>query len=240
MPLIDALVGLVYKTFFLVGESSYRKTPSILKVFFTIISLLVLINNPYMGSLTILFLVSILGVIGYSNKWVYASLTLSSIPGVWYALTAYVLGLIGFTQQITLTHTLWIYIRTTTISYLILFIASMISPTKIFNILLHIKRDAATTPLLLWRITPYGLTTIMESLAIGKLKKEKTRSRIAPAMASLIEYGELVKEINYYRLMNPPKHPIPIENSLKHTIILLSGLIAEIILLSSMIMSTYH
>ncbi len=227
MPLIGALVGLVYKTFFLMGESSYRKTPTLLKLFFTITSLTVLFYNPYIGSIIILVLVSVLGVLGYTSKWVYASLTLSSIPGIWYALTAYILGLAGLTQSITLMQALWIYIRTTTISYLILFIASMISPTKTANMLLHIKREVATTPILLWRITPYGLTTIMESLAIGKLKKEKTKTRIAPAIASLIEYGELVKEINYYRLMNEPRYPIPIENSVKHTIILLCGTIVE-------------
>ncbi len=227
MPLIGPLVGLVYKTFFLMGESSYRKTPTFLKLFFTITSLTVLFYNPYMGSIVILVLVSALGVLGYTGKWVYASLTLSSIPGLWYALTAYILGLAGLTQSITLMQALWIYIRTTTISYLILFITSMISPTKTANILLRVKKGAATTPILLWRITPYGLTTIMESLAIGKLKKEKTKTRIAPAMASLIEYGELVKEINYYRLISEPKYPIPIENSVKHTIILLCGTIIE-------------
>ncbi|MCD6195778.1 MAG: hypothetical protein J7J82_03220 [Staphylothermus sp.] len=227
MSLIGVLVGLVYKTFFLMGETSYRKTPTLLKLLFTITSLTVLIYNPYTGSIIILVLVSVLGFLGYTGKWVYASLTLSSIPGIWYALTAFILGLAGLTQSITLIQALWIYIRTTTISYLILFIASMISPTKIANMLLHVKREAATTPILLWRITPYGLTTIMESLAIGRLKKEKTKTRIAPAMASLIEYGELVKEINYYRLMSELKYPIPIKNSVKHTIILLCGIIAE-------------
>ncbi len=227
MSLIGVLVGLVYKTFFLMGETSYRKTPTLLKLLFTITSLIVLIYNPYTGSIIVLALVSVLGFLGYTGKWVYASLILSSIPGIWYALTAYMLGLVGLTQSITLIQALWIYIRTTTISYLILFIASMISPTKTANLLLRVKREAATTPILLWRITPYGLTTIMESLAIGKLKKEKTKTRIAPAMASLIEYGELVKEINYYRLLSGPKYPIPIEDSVKHSIILLSGIIIE-------------
>ena len=112
---------------------------------------------------------------------------------------------------------------------MILFIASIISPTKTANILLRIKREASTIPLLLWRITPYGLTTTMDSLAIGRLKKEKTKARIAPAIASLMEYGDLVKEINYYRLMSTPKYPIPIENSLKYTIILLCGIIIEVV-----------
>ncbi|MCD6300835.1 MAG: hypothetical protein J7L82_02050 [Staphylothermus sp.] len=236
MSLIGALVNLVYKTFFLVGESSYRRTPTPLKIVFTIISLGILFYNPYMGSLVILVLISILGGFGYSDKWVYAALTLSSIPGIWYALTAYILGLAGLTESITLIQAFWIYIRTTAISYLILFIASIISPTKTANILLRIKREASTIPLLLWRITPYGLITTMDSLAIGRLKKERTKTRIAPAIASLIEYGELVKEINYYRLTCVPKYPIPIENSLKYTIILLCGIIIEVAIIAYMLL----
>ena len=72
MSLIGVLVGLVYKTFFLMGETSYRKTPTLLKLLFTITSLIVLIYNPYTGSIIILVLVSVLGFLGYTGKWVYA------------------------------------------------------------------------------------------------------------------------------------------------------------------------
>ncbi len=235
MRIIGVLIDLVYKSLFLRGESGYRSVYSLVKMFFIIVSLYYFLVSGMNGSVILIIIVSILGLLDYGREWVISAYTLSSIPGIWYALTAYILGLFNPSLMPSIYGLLSIYLRTTCFSYILLFILAIISPTRLTNIIYRLGfRENASAPLLLWRMMPYGLKAMQESLAIGELKGEPVSRRLAPAIASLIEYSRYVDEANYYRLRSPMRRSIPLLIDKKYSVILL---IASLIILLLIIIS---
>ncbi len=227
MRIIGALVGLIYRSLFMSGEAGLRTVPSVLKIVIVILSALIYIpfyNEPYI----LVLILSIIGLLGFNRWWVGASLALSSIPGIWYGLTAYLFGFFGFASQISPIDALMIYFRTTYISFLVLFAGSIISPVQLSNFLIRIGlRDKAIMPVILWRTMPAGLHDMMEALAIGTLKGEKAWKRLGPATASMIEYSQFVWENNYYRLESPLKTPLPYHSEKKYIAIVLAAILIE-------------
>ncbi len=177
----------------------------------------------------ILFLIAqvLVGLLLIGNEWASASIILSSIPAGWYALTAYIVSLLGIPPYISLIDALMIYTRALSYSITILFIAYMVSPVKLANILIELgKPGSSIMPLLTWRLMPLGLKYMRESMMIGALKGEPASKRLAPALAALLEAGSKTLYANYHRLGSPPIHPLPARNNKKYTlIILLTGIL---------------
>ncbi len=159
----------------------------------------------------------------YGSTWVYSATLLSSVPGVWYGLTAYIISLLGIPPVITVFDAFMIYLRTTTISLAILFIASMISPVELTNLLYKIGAGEKALALqLLWRLTPLGLRYMSDSLIVGNLKGESIKYRIAPAIASLLETGWRIEEACYYRLKTSMTYKLYRRYSIKYTVLLVA------------------
>jgi hypothetical protein len=235
MRIIGLLIDLVYKSLFLRGEGGYRSVCLPLKILFVVVSIYYFLVSGMYGSIILIIIVSILGLLDYGYKWIISAYTLSSIPGVWYALTAYILGLLNPSLMPNIWGLLSIYFRTTCFSYLLLFILAITSPTRLANIIYRLGfGKTASAPLLLWRMMPYGLKAMQESLAIGELKGEPVSKRLAPAIASLIEYSKYVGEANYYRLRSPMRISIPLFTDKKYSVILLiTSLIISLLIITS-------
>lgn len=222
MRIIGLLVDLVYKSLFLKGEESYRATSSSLKTLLIALMLLYFIIDPLKSPVVLICMICILGIIGYSFAWFLSAYILSSMPGMWYALTALLFSYIGLSEPIMLADAIIIYLRTACFSLILLFFGSMISPARLTNILFKLSlRRNAVAPILLWRVMPYGLKSMQESLAIGELKKESVSKRLGPAIASLLEYSSMVRESNYYRLNIEMIYPIPAKDSWKYNLLII-------------------
>ncbi len=170
-----------------------------------------------------------MGLLDKGFKWVVSSSFLSLIPAIWYGLTAYLFAVTGLSRPVTLYNILWIFLRTFTLSYMILSYASMFSPSKTYNLLLKLGLGKySVVPLAVWRLVPYGLTNMVESLAIGELKKESVRKRLAPALASIIEAGDLVKISSYYKLYVEPRYSLPIGIDNKYNLVLVTFIVLTI------------
>lgn len=222
MRIIGLLVGLVFRSFFQTGEIGFRKAHMIAKTVFLIATLGVFVSCGKYTTLAILLVVVLLGIIGYGAWWLVSSYVLSSIPGLWYAGTALILSYLNLSPIVTPLDAIWIYVRATTLSLIIIFMGASISPIQLSNILYHINKHAPIMIYLTWRIMPYGLKEVIESLIIGDLKGEKAPARLAPAIASLLETGIKIKEANPFRLNIAPKQKIPYTCSVKYTLLLMA------------------
>ncbi len=230
MRIIGLLVGLVFRSFFQTGEIGFRKAHIIAKIVFLVTALSIFIFCGKYTTLAILLVIVLLGAIGYGVWWSISSYTLSSIPGLWYAGTALILSYLNLSPIVTPLDAIWIYVRATTLSLVIIFVGAAISPVQLSNMLHHFSKQAPIMIYLTWRIMPYGLKEMTESLIIGDLKGEKASTRLAPAIASLLETGIRIKEANPFRLETTPKQKIPYTCSVKYTFLLL---VASIIILSA-------
>lgn len=228
MPIISFLVNHIYKSLFLRGEEGFRKAHAIVKTLFILTTIyLYVVKHDYLSTFYLLTLVVLLSLVDKGVKWIYSVTILSLIPALWYALTSYLFILLGLTTQHV--DTPLVFLRTFTLSYMIIFYASIISPTTIYNILLRIGlRRQAVAPLLTWRIIPYGLVNMVEALSITKLKKEKIGRRIAPAIASIIEIGNNIRESSYPKIYGEPTYAIPRKTSREYNIILGTTIIVTI------------
>ncbi len=175
-------------------------------------------DRGVIGLFTLLILI---GLLFYDRVWIYSTYILSSIPGFWYAVTAYLYLLIAG-LPINLYSIVMIYLRTTTYSLLVLFIGSIISPVELSNLIHKLKGgEKALSPTLLWRLTPLGLKYMYDSLSIGWLKGEPVKNRLAPAIAALLETGDRIEKSCYHRLKTPLNMPIYRDIDAKYTLILL-------------------
>ncbi len=222
MHVIGFLIQHVYRSLFLTGETGFRNTYSLVKIVFIATTLYCFLPLNLLTTFYLLILFSILGLIDKGVKWIISTYTLSSIPSIWYGLSTLLLSIIGYIPYTPPLNIGFIILRTFTFSTMILFYASIISPTRIYNILYKLGLEKqAVIPLLTWRLIPYGLTNMVESLAIGKLKNEGIRERLPPAIASMIELGEMVRESAYYKIYVKPRHCLPVENTIVSNIVLL-------------------
>jgi len=229
--LIGVLINHIYRSMFLTGDQGLKNTDSILKIIFVFSTIYSFILFKEYLTIYLLTLFIILGLIDKGVKWFYSVSILSLIPSTWYSLVAYIFSITGISEYVSLIRILWIFIRTYTFTYMIIFYVSIINPLNIYNLLLKIKLSRySIIPVMTWRIIPYSLNNMIDSLAIGQLKKEKTTQRLAPAIASMIETGELVKESSYYKIYTKPQIEIPIKKSIKHNLILIITTITTITL----------
>lgn len=218
MQVIGALVDLVYKSIFQAGEEGLRRAHPASKLLYLALSAALLALKPgWEPGLLVLASSLTLGLYGFGMWWVVSSYTLSSIPGLWYSLTALLLSRIGYIGWVSPLEALTIYIRATSISLLLLLMLSSLSPTRLANALSRVSGRASLALYLTWRMTPYAFRSTVESLAIGRLKGEPARARIAPAIAYVLELGSKVREANAYRLRVSLKYGIPVPVSIKYT-----------------------
>jgi hypothetical protein len=210
---------------FLTGESGFRRANPILKLLYLATALYIFITRmDYLSSIYITILSCILGGLDKGVRWVYSALVLSAIPAAWFGLTTYVMIVAGMVHG----HydPILVFIRTIALSIIILFYASITSPTRVYNIMVRLGLERyAVTPLLTWRIIPYGLKNMVESLAITSLKRERIGRRIAPAIASIIELGDNIRLSSYPKIYNPPHKTIPYKGSHIHDLALIVSII---------------
>lgn len=220
MSLLGWLVSILYKSLFLLGDTGYRRA-HLLSKFVFILSVVLLISVNPERSYILFLLISPIGVISPGLEWLIAISSLSAVVGFFLAGSALLLSLFGLFQM-TIYQFIMIIIRTVGISIGIVFSFNIISPIELYNILYYLRlRKIAVVPLTLWKIIPYGLKNILDSLTVGQLKREFFTKRIAPSVASMLETSWLIEEYCYWRLKTVPKVPISYERSYKYTIILL-------------------
>lgn len=232
MGFFSWLLSIVYKSMFLTGDSGLREAHVLSKIVFTTSLVLAHVVYPE-KSPTILPVLVVLGIVHASLEWVTAILSLTGLVGVYLASSAYLLSLTGL-YYMTPIQVLMIALRATTIAMSIVLVFNTISPIELYN-LLHVlgAKRFSTYTLLLWRLTPLGLKSFTDSLAVGHLKKESTVKRIPPATASIIESGWFIEEYNYWRLRVRTKTQIPLTRTTLHTIILLLSSLTILLLVKT-------
>lgn len=199
---------LVYKAMFLKGDVGLKKIHFSLR-FLIALSIAILYSFDRCFTCIALLLIYATGLSGLGKDWVLSVLILTSIPSLWFSITSFVLSILGFTRTIDLPSLLWIFLRSFTLGSAITLFFNMLNVVEIYNFFIRVKMNRfATIPLLIWRVIPYGLMNTYESLAISKIKGEKIRNRIAPAIASILEIGDLIYESSYYKLVCKPKKKI--------------------------------
>jgi len=221
VEIISWFTSIVYKTFFLSGDTGFRRAHWAVKIaHVAIVALIIAIGDTRL--LVELSLISmILGLYSLGYEWVVSTLALSAILSVYMSLTALIASLIGI-APISLERALLIAIRTLALSTTLAFTFTIISPLEITSLLIKLgARRASATPLLTWRLIPYGLKSFIESLQVGYVKGERTLSRIPPAVASIVEAGRLIEEYCFYKLSSKAKLPILPHYDYKYSIILL-------------------
>lgn len=207
--LLGRLVYHVYRSMFLVGDTGLKK---IHVAFRLLIAAIIFVSFSLGGLYTIfaLFFTYAVGLAGLGREWATSVLILTSIPSLWLSLSNYALYHLGIFQEFTLHRLLWIFLRTLTLGSAVTLVFNMLNITEIYNFFIRVGLNRfATLPLLIWRIIPFSLMNTVESLAISKIKGESIRKRIAPALASILEVGDLVYESSYYKLTCRPKRKIP-------------------------------
>ncbi len=231
MQLIGLLVGLIYRSLFHRGEEGVRRSPCILKLLLLLLSVL-LYKAFYLRPYVPLTLFIIFGALGLGLMWTYSSFILSSIPAAWYGITAYLYWIFEGQKGALIENAIMIYLRATYISFIALLFLAIISPIQVSRILHRLGfRKGSLFPLLLWRITPAGISNMMSSLVLGTLKGENSWRRLGPALASMIEEGQNVWKINYYRLESEPLIPLEYSYSLKYSMLTITFLLVEFFLL---------
>lgn len=232
MPILGFLIEHVYRSLFLRGETGFRRAHWIIKLLFLIATLTLYLKTPSITLLLyLLILTYMLGVLDKGVKWAYSVLFLSTIPSAWYALTTYLMLLLGY-DNLDYYRVILVFVKTLTLSSMIIFYASILSPSTIYNFL-HVigRRKYSVIPIFTWRLIPYGLVNMVEALAITRLKREKLKYRVAPAIASIMELGDSIRESSYHKLYGEPMYKLPLKTSFLHNIVLLVAATASLIIL---------
>ena len=209
MRVIGALVSLIYRSLFLKGTSGAKAAHSLAKLAYVsafVAAAYLRGDSVYVAAAT----AALIALADSRLDWAGPATLLSSIPATWYALTAYLISLAGIPPVVTFTDAAIIFARALAYSLTIMFIIYSIDPVSISNALHALgARKASSAPLLIWRVMPYGLSAMMESLAIGELKGERASKRIAPAIAAIIEHGRGIEASAYLRLAAEMVHRLP-------------------------------
>jgi len=232
MSVIEFILNHIFRSIFLKGDVGFRNASLVAKIFFfaSALTAFTLIRDYYIA-LILYITVIILGLIDKGFEWCISSTITSSIPALWFTTTTYILAVVGLLNTISITGLITIFTRTLAFGVLMLFTLSIVNPVDIYNLLYKLGyRKYACTPLLLWRLIPYGLVNTVESLGIARVKNERFYKRMASAMASIIELGEYTRVYSYWKIYNEPKHVLPIVKSLKHDLILISHSLLYILL----------
>ncbi len=208
MQLVGLLIGLVNRSLFYMGERGLRRANPVAKLAVAFLLIYVCLRYPWFAPLVIMG-VAAAGAAGYGGWWGVSAVGLSSIPGLWFAATAYLGGAVGFSEPVTPMDALWIYLRATMWGVSLLFIASYISPLEIHYLLHRLGLiHGSQLPVLVWRLVPAALRGMSDSLAVGVLKGEKAGRRLAPAIAYMLEQGAGMRVALYHRLASPPTAPV--------------------------------
>jgi hypothetical protein len=223
MKLVDALswlMGVIYKSLFLTGDQGFRRAHILSKLTFAMTILLLLATSPGKSYVLMPVIIS-LSLLHPGFEWLIAVSTLTGIVGLLLGGSAYLLSLVGIYAMRPI-DILIVAVRTICVGVSLVFMVNMFSPIEFYNLLYYLgAKKMAVTPLLVARIIPLGVRSFIDSLMIGRLKREPLSSRIPPAVASMIEAGWFIEESSLWKLKVSSKQPIPLERSYEHTIILL-------------------
>jgi len=200
MGFISWLVSVVYRTFFLKGDTGFKTTHWAVKVVHILLVAIVLASGDTHLLAGLALSLVILGLISPGREWVASTLALSTIVSLYMSLTALLGSLVGL-APVSVENAVVIGVKTLALSISIAFTFTLISPLEISALLVKLgARRASSFPLLTWRLIPYGLKSFVESLQIGYVKGEKTSSRIPPAVASILEIGGFIEEYCFHKL----------------------------------------
>jgi len=220
MGFISWLVSVVYRTFFLKGDTGFKTTHWAVKVAHILLVTVVLASGDTHLLAGLALSLVILGFISPGREWVVSTLALSTIVSLYMSLTALLGSLVGL-APVSMENAVVIGVKTLTVSISIAFTFTLISPLEISALLVELgARRAGSFPLLTWRLIPYGLKSFVESLQIGYVKGEKTSSRIPPAVASILEIGGFMEEYCFHKLNTDAKHAVLPQYSAKYSLIL--------------------
>ncbi|MEM0380647.1 MAG: hypothetical protein QXP71_04900 [Desulfurococcaceae archaeon] len=207
---INLIVQHIYRSLFLTKQTTLRKTNLFVKIIFiisTIYCYVISLDKPLL-LIHIITVLVILSLIDRGLEWIFSVIIVSIIPGLWFSLTTLLLKLTGFIE-IDLSTIFMIFIRTIIVTYTIIFCFSIIDPVEVYNLLIRIGLNKyAVIVLLIYRLTPYGLNSFIESLNISRLKEEDIKSRLAPAVASIIETASYINEYGYFKIHCSPRYVI--------------------------------
>lgn len=218
------LVGLVYRALFMKGEEGFRAAHPLSKALYVASVGLALCQMTHRAPalLALLLVNSALGIYWPGPSWLYSSLIISSLPAAWLAATAFIGGYVGLPPVDPLS-AFSIFVKAEAASLSILFAASILSPASICNAMIRAGSRHAYVPLLVWRIIPYSLRALEDSLGVGALKGEKAHKRLPSAVAALYEHASYVEEYAWFKLEARPKKPLPMERSRLATLVLIAG-----------------
>lgn len=208
MSFLAGLISIIYNVLFLRGEEGFRRASSLSKLMFIMAVITLMVKNP--EKVFILgILVMIMGVYYPGVKWLYSTLILTSIFGAYMGLSTLMSNLLGW-SSLSIIEVIFIAVRTMVISFSIIFVFVIISPTSLTNLMLRIglKRRYVHVPMLIWRLIPYGIRSFIDAIMIGYLKREKTIARLPVVVAGVWEMGSFVEEYCYHRLNAQLNSPI--------------------------------
>jgi len=220
MGFISWLISVVYRTFFLKGDTGFKTAHWAVKVVHILLVAVVLASGDTRLLAGLALSLVILGFISPGREWVASTLALSTIVSLYMSLTALLGSLVGL-APVSVEDAVVIGVKTLTVSISIAFTFTLISPLEISALLVKLgARRAGSFPLLTWRLIPYGLKSFVESLQIGYVKGEKTSSRIPPAVASILEIGGFIEEYCFHKLNIGARHAVLPQYSAKYSSIL--------------------
>lgn len=230
MSALGVLVSLIYKSFFLKGDSGYRLAHPLAKALLLASLVLTYIRAPTWELALFLAAIAIAGLISPGPQWLYSALSLSGLVAAYMSLTSLLLSAIGITGAPPIA-ALYVFVKSLYISFSLMFLFSTLSPLDIANLMnsLGMKR-ACLYPVLVWRVVPFSLKAFLDSLQLAGIKGEGVLQRIPPATAAILEAGAYFDEYNYARLETPLPRGVELRRSAGHTcaLILLSMALAAL------------
>lgn len=232
LNIVSFITYIVYRSFFLTGETILRKTILFVKIIFvaTMIYTYICSLNKIILLMYMFTLLLILSYIDRGLEWIVSVILLSIIPALWFITTTYLLMIISY-RNIDVYILLFILIRTIVLTYTVVFSYSIINPVEIYDLLIKIGLNKYSIAILLfYRLVPYGLNNFNESLSISKLKKEKVKNRLGPAVASIIETINYMNEYCYFKINSEPKYLVKYSIDKTYSLILILVSIINLII----------
>lgn len=173
---ISMFITMLLRSVFLYGFTELRRGCTALGIAHVAMLLIFGLRSPVLIALYTLPIAIIYTAAGIWILLLY-SLAISSIPGVWMALSQLALDLArGFADPLRY---LVIYVRASMVSINILYLLHSLNPTEISALMNRIRRLSGVYPYLFMRVSSFLLKEGSEAIYTHSLKKEKPWKTLA-------------------------------------------------------------